>query len=112
MAADDPQTVIAREFSHPMQPEFGHVRGCLNPEYPTAREALDAIERRMEELLQDRASLTQQLQDAEKALREAHMQATRRKRASDLKRYLVTDLEIIERKTAAALAAAGTGETE
>ena len=45
------------------------------------------------------------LADAEKALRDIRSQATRQKRASDLKRYLVTDLEIIERKADAVLAA-------
>lgn len=34
----------------PMQPEFGHVRGCLKEEYPTAREALSKIELRMMDL--------------------------------------------------------------
>lgn len=41
--------------------------------------------------------------EAERALREIRLQATRKERASGLKRYLETDLEIIASKATAAL---------
>ena len=41
--------------------------------------------------------LARQVVDDRERLHKIKMQATRRHRASDLKRYLVTDLEIIER---------------